>query len=171
MKSKGLLLALAVAGTVFGFALPAAAVPLAYDEAVSGDIDPAISILGNVDVGTNTIAGSILGEQGDCDSNDCRFSDMSGDKIDAFRVGTPGALEITEVRVDISNFVVNDANAGVGFFNTSLSFFGFFSDDLPFLRVLATPTTGTPIFTIQADRMIEGNGDGSISFDYVFTLT
>lgn len=155
MNMKKLNLWITILALIIGFGQPtkADAVPINYDESISGDLYMNIvgaDDLGNVDLGLNTIRGRVQ-------------SVSPYDYYDAFKITIPENLLVSSIDLIITNFnnksPETDYGAAVVFYNTSDLDYPTFNSNGTLSFGSASP--GTYSFSAHT----KGN-TGEVEFDY-----
>ncbi len=142
-----------IAGTVFAVSIQAA--PLTYVEVADLSTDPSIADpLGTLDVGLNTVGGSI--------------DTLSGDFLDNWSASLAIGTVITDIIVEISGF----SSLFIG--GEGIAIFGNGSNN-----DLISTFTGNGTYSVDgeipadffSDFIIADNGSAVVAFDYIWKIT
>ncbi|WP_158639013.1 PEP-CTERM sorting domain-containing protein [Elioraea rosea] len=166
-RTTYLLRATAIAAGL-ALAAPAEAAVITYVEGT--DIANSLpgTLLGALDVGLNTVTGSIA-----CSGAFC----SRDDDLDVFNVTLASTLRITGITIAVSNYVTDGNGVGGGFLGAldgtlrgQVNFARSFVGDLPTTSVFSGATVGAGDLTLTMQSFFL-DGVGSRSWDYVVAIT
>jgi hypothetical protein len=164
-RTTNLLRATAIAAGV-ALAAPAEAAVITYVE--GPDLAVPGTPLGALDVGLNTVTGSIACSGGGC---------FRGDQVDVFNVTLASTLRITGITLAVSNYTAGGTPGGFGFFGvlggslrSQVNFSQLFAGDDPVINVFGGTADGAGDLTLTMQPFFLV-GEVSRSWDYVVGIT